>query len=360
MALASASQHQIAEGEQGEQLRQILGQPLVANLPVAEEILDDMKRMLDLGANAGLGLLEGQQQRFHGAVFPLLDGAAFGGDKAAGIRGILLFVQMLPHAGVTRVAVYPLIIVSDQVTRHGDIGDIGRGGSDTVGQPRDRIDADMGLHAEKPLVALLGLLHLRVTLLGLVLGGGRGGHDSGVDDGALAHEQALLGQAGVDLLEDPLGQGMFLQQMAEAQQRGGIRHALDGQVDTDEVAHGLAVVDGIFQRLVGKRIPLLQEVDPQHPLQADRWPASLACRVREVGRRQRLDQPLPRHQIIHLGQEAFPASDLLLVLVLSLGERDLLHRVALSDGGRKATFYPADGDQAAAAGFMQRFLRSCK
>ncbi|MEG3116746.1 hypothetical protein R3F72_16650, partial [Salinicola sp. 4072] len=42
--------------------------------------------------------------------------------------------------------------------------------------------------------------------------------------------------------------------------------------------------------------------------------------------------------------------------VLSLGERDLFHREALSDGGRKVRFYPTGADQAAVAGFMQRFL----
>ncbi|RKR06538.1 hypothetical protein C7446_0517, partial [Kushneria sinocarnis] len=34
------------------------------------------------------------------------------------------------------------------------------------------------------------------------------------------------------------------------------------------------------------------------------------------------------------------------------------HRVARSGGDRVARFYPADGDQAAAAGFMQRFLNA--
>jgi hypothetical protein len=317
-----------------------------------------MKRMLNLGTDAGFGLLEFQQQRFHGAVVHLLDGAAFGGDTAPGIWSILLFVQIAPHAGVARITVYPLVVISDQVARHGDIGDIGRGGGNTVGQSCDRIDTDMGLHAEKPLVALLGLLHFRVTLLGLVLGGGCGGHNGGVDDSALTHEQALLGQVGVDFLEDTLGQGMLLQQMTEAQQRGRIRHALDGQIDTDEVAHGLAVVDGILQRLIGERIPLLQEVDPQHALQANRRPASLACRVRKVGRRQCLDQPLPWHQGIHLCQESLSAGDLLLVLVLSLGERDLLHQSALSAGVGQVIFYLAGGHKAAPAGFMQRFPSS--
>ena len=70
----------------------------------------------------------------------------------------------------------------------------------------------------------------------------------------------------------------------------------------------------------------------------------------------RRDEPLPRHQRLHLGQEPLAAGHLFLVLVFGLGERDLLHRVARSGGDRVARFYPADGDQAAAAGFMQRFL----
>ena len=92
---------------------------------------------------------------------------------------------------------------------------------------------------------------LRTYSSGVDIGGGCYRHDGGVDDRALAHEQALLGQTGVDFLEDPLGQGMFLQQMTEVQQRGRVRHALDGQIDTDEVAHRLTVVDGVVERLVG-------------------------------------------------------------------------------------------------------------
>ncbi len=279
-----------------------------------------MKRVLDLGAEAGLGLLDRQQQPFHGTVFHLLDGAALGGNTAAGVRGILLFVQVLPHAGVARVAVYPRVIAPDQMARHGDIGNIGRRGGDTVGQPGDGIDADMRLHAEVILLALLGLLHLRIALLGLVPGGGRGRYDGGVDDGALAHEQALLGQTGVDLFENPLGQRMLLQQMTEAQQRSRVRYVLDGQIDTDEVAHRLAVVDGVLQRFIGQGIPLLEEVDAQHALQADRRTPSLTGCVREIGWRQRLDQSLPWHQLLHPGKKPLAAGDLLLVLVLSLGE----------------------------------------
>lgn len=261
----------------------ILGQPLVAHLTVAEEILDHMKRVFHLGTDAGLGFLDRQQQRFHRAVVHRLDVAALGGNAALEILGNFLFVKMLPHAGVTRVAVYALVIFPDPSAGHGDIGDVGRRRNDTMGQSSDGIDADMGLQAEVPLVAPLGLLHLRIALLSLFFGRRGCRHDSRVVEGAFTHEQALLSQVGVDLLENPLGQRMLLQQVTEAQECGRVRYAFARQIDTHEVAHRLTIVDRIFERLVGDRIPLLQEVDPQHALQADVRTAAFARYVREVG-----------------------------------------------------------------------------
>lgn len=60
-ALASFRQHQIGQPKQAEELRLVLAQSLVANLLLAEETLDDMKRVLNLGPDAGLGFLDRQQ-----------------------------------------------------------------------------------------------------------------------------------------------------------------------------------------------------------------------------------------------------------------------------------------------------------
>lgn len=117
--------------------------------------------------------------------------------------------------------------------------------------------------------------------------------------------------------------------MAEAHQGGHVRHALDGQTDTHEVAHRLAVVTGILQRFIDQDRPLLEEVDAQHALRANRRIPPLTHRVREIGCRKRLDQSRPWNQRLHLSQEPLSAGDLLLVLVLGLGERDLFHRAAL-------------------------------
>ena len=54
------------------------------------------------------------------------------------------------------------------------------------------------------------------------------------------------------------------------QQRGGLRHRLHAQIDAGKGAHRLAVVERIFQSFIGQPIPLLEEVNAPHPLDADR------------------------------------------------------------------------------------------
>lgn len=111
-------------------------------------------------------------------------------------------------------------------------------------------------------------------------------------------------------------------------------------INTNEITHRLAVIDGVFQRFISQGLPLLQEVDPHHALKADRWTTPPPGRVREIGRRQRINQPLPWQQAVHLCKKTFAASHFLLVLVLCLGEGDLLHLGALSDDVEMIGFYP--------------------
>src|SRR3954453_13849000 len=81
-----------------------------------------------------------------------------------------------------------------QRRRLSNVGFVGSRALDRMHQSRGNIDADMRLHPEVPLFALLGLgllraralwlVHLRVTALLLVLGRGRSGNDGGIDDRA--------------------------------------------------------------------------------------------------------------------------------------------------------------------------------
>ena len=55
---------QITQRKKHIELCIVLGNPLVARLLILEDVLDHMKRMLNLGANTGLEFLVGQRQIF--------------------------------------------------------------------------------------------------------------------------------------------------------------------------------------------------------------------------------------------------------------------------------------------------------
>ena len=71
---------------------------------------------------------------------------------------------------------------------------------------------------------------------------------------------------------------MALQPMAEVQDCRLFRNPRYRQINASKAAQGLAVVERILHRPVGQPIPLLQEVNPQHPLQTNRRPAALALK----------------------------------------------------------------------------------
>jgi hypothetical protein len=71
------------------------------------------------------------------------------------------------------------------------------------------IDTNVGFHAEVPLIAFLGLVHLGVTLALLVLGGAGRFDDGGVYDGVLTQHQSFVAERGVDARKDPGSQVML-------------------------------------------------------------------------------------------------------------------------------------------------------
>ncbi|KVZ33371.1 hypothetical protein WK57_16640 [Burkholderia ubonensis] len=60
--------HQIRQREEAEQLRGVLGQFLVVDFTMAEQLLDDMKWMLDSRTDLRLGALGGDHLIFQSAV----------------------------------------------------------------------------------------------------------------------------------------------------------------------------------------------------------------------------------------------------------------------------------------------------
>ena len=125
------------------------------------------------------------------------------------VTGRSLSASRLSRAGVTGVGKHALLLAVQQVLGLVDVGDVGRGAGETVHQPRVGIGADVGLHTEVPLVALLGLVHLGIARLVPVLGRGGRGDDGGIHHRALRQHQPLRAQPRVDGLEDRLGQPLL-------------------------------------------------------------------------------------------------------------------------------------------------------
>src|SRR3954453_1775379 len=88
----------------------------------------------------------------------------------------------LVHPGIAGIAEDIFFLPVQQRRRLGDIGFVGGGALDRVHQAGGNIDPDIRLYAEVPLVALPGLVHLRVAAVLLVLGRGRRGDDRGIDN----------------------------------------------------------------------------------------------------------------------------------------------------------------------------------
>ena len=95
----------------------------------------------------------------------------------------------------------------------GDVVLVGRFGCNTVNQTRLCISTDVSLHAKVPVVALLGLMHLRIPFATGVLSLGLVFDESGVDNGAKLYQQTALSQHCVDLFEKPVSQFVFFKQV---------------------------------------------------------------------------------------------------------------------------------------------------
>ncbi len=97
---------------------------------------------------------------------------------------------------------------------------------------------------------------------------------------ALAHQQTALRQHRADLLKQTFGQVVLFQPIAEVRHRRRVGHRVTAQLAAGKAAQRLTVVQRILDRLAGQPVPLLHKVDPQHPLQPNRWPAALALGIK--------------------------------------------------------------------------------
>ena len=139
-----------------------------------------------------------------------------------------------------------------------------------------RVDTDVRLHGEEPLVPLPGPVHLRTTCANPVPCRARGTGGRRIDRRAPADHLATPPEQGVDLLDECGGQVVALEEVAEAQDGGGVRGAGGAGVDSRKRPAERDVAQVFLGGLIGEREPQLQEVDPQQQqyrlLRASRGP----------------------------------------------------------------------------------------
>ena len=310
----------------------VLGQAAIADFAVTKDLFDVPEGMLHLGANTGFDFLGFQ---FVGGQ--RLPGAGSFGDEPGYVVTVLMLFPLL-NAKVTGITKDALFVTVQQLTGGHDVVNVGGSGLNAVNQPQRVVDTDVHFHPEMPFVALLGLVHFRITLASLVLGGAGGGDNGGVNNAAFTQHQAIFLQMLVHFLEQDLGKAVALQEMPEVENRGFVWQPVR-KSQAGEAPHGFDLVQGIFHGRIAQVIEQLHAVDPEHGRQRIGRPAVLALGV-IAG--YLLLQLLPGNQLVHPFQKDLAAGLALLVLVLSFGEGHLIHggneSYAVDDGRIIADF----------------------
>ena len=137
--------------------------------------------------------------------------------------------------------------------------------------------SDVVFHPKVPLLALTGLVHLRIPPPLFILRGAWSLDDGDIDDRAMLHGHAVGLEVSFDRLKDLRAQILLLQQMPERQDRGLIKNADGDQGDADKAAHRRHLDQRGLHCRIAEAVPLLLQMDPQHDLQWISGPTALTA-----------------------------------------------------------------------------------
>ena len=134
---------------------------------------------------------------------------------------------------------------------------------------------------------------------------------------------------------------MLLQQVVEGQNRRLVWDPLADQVDPRKPAHRRHLDQGVLHGRVAQRVPVLHQVDPQHGLVCIGRSLSLGACLR-VERLNQINQRLPRHHLVHLGQKLLTLGQLLSDALLVIPKAQLLASHQSSLGQRLLPYSCSD------------------
>lgn len=158
-----------------------------------EAHLDYLEGMLGLGSQLRLGIFNFALDPIqHAALTVLLATAWPCCNRSDNVQFSML--RSLDRTDLSSVARNIGFVTVQQLVNLGDIRHVSGRPDYAVHQLRRGVYTNVGLHPEVPLIAFLGLMHLRITLVFSVLDRGWRGDQCSVDDSAFLEQQTPAGQ----------------------------------------------------------------------------------------------------------------------------------------------------------------------
>jgi hypothetical protein len=121
---------------------------------------------------------------------------------------------------VGRIAPDFSLLAGQQIGQASRIVNVRRSRSNVMDEFRSAVDANVRFHPELPLIALLRLMHVRITRFILVLRRRRCVDDRGIDNGAFTDFDPVRLKVLKDGLEQGLTEIVSFEQVPEAADRG--------------------------------------------------------------------------------------------------------------------------------------------
>ena len=145
--------------------------------------------------------------------------------------------------------------------------------------PTACINTGMYLHSEVPFIALLCLMHFRITLAILVFSGFRCCYKAGVNNSATMHHKACFVETIVDISKNLLTKFICFKHMSELKQCSCIRYLLFIEIYMHKWTHGVTVVDRILDSFIGQIKPNLHEIHAKHGFNTNRFATALVSEI---------------------------------------------------------------------------------
>lgn len=145
--------------------------------------------------------------------------------------------------------------------------------------PTACINTGMYLHSELPFIALLCLMHLRITFALLILSGFWCCYKACINNSAAMHHKTGFIEAAVDIGKKFLAKLICFKHMSELKQGSRIRHLLFMEIYMHKGTHSVTVVDRILDSFIGQIKPYLHEIHAKHGFNTNRFATTLVSEI---------------------------------------------------------------------------------